>query len=63
MESNFIELPELLVEKCIVDGRSICENGGECSVDEEGNTRCTCPNEFEGNHCEISKPRIPQYYK
>ena len=44
-----------LVDKCEVDGKSVCENGGYCSVNSFGESICICPKLFEGQHCEIGK--------
>ena len=44
-----------LVDKCEADGKSVCENGGYCSVNTFGESSCICPKQFEGQHCEIGK--------
>lgn len=31
-----------------------CLNGGQCYVDERGQQRCSCSNEFYGERCELS---------
>ena len=50
---NVIKFVEL--DKCEADGKSVCENEGFCSIDQEGIVYCICSKDFEGQHCEIGK--------
>ena len=44
-----------VLDVCSPNGTNLCRNGGTCYSNENDSINCSCPLQFEGLFCELSK--------